>query len=139
MHRRMVAVVTVLLLTLGVVLLTQESAAAAAQGFPPNAVFCGPLVIGVQLGGVVTTDVVVLTNTNPVETVATITWYAPDGTSKNALLGLPARGYRVTTPADVGFTASGFYSLVAQSELLATIQRVQNGVLGATSSCYFIN
>ena len=138
MHRRIAAVVTVLLLTLGVVLLTQESNAAAA-GFPPNAVFCGPLVIGVQLGGVVTTDVVVLTNTNAVETLATITWNAPDGKSNNTSFTVPARGYRVTTPADVGFTASGFYSLVAQSALLATIQRVQNGVLGATSSCYFIN
>ena len=138
MHRRIAAVVTVLLLTLVVVLLTQESNAAAA-GFPPNAVFCGPLVIGVQLGGVVTTDVVVLTNTNAVETLATITWDAPDGKSNNTSFTVPARGYRVTTPADVGFTASGFYSLVAQSALLATIQRVQNGVLGATSSCYFIN
>ena len=139
MHRPIVAVVTVLLLTLGVVLLTQESNAAAAPGFPPNAVFCGPLVIGIQTAGVVTTDVVVLTNTTPVDTPATITWYAPDGKSANTILTLPARGYRVTTPADVGFTASGFYSLLAQSQLLATIQRVQNGVLGATSGCYFID
>ena len=139
MHQRMAAVVTVLLLTLGVVLLTQESNAAAAQGFPPNAVFCGPLVIGVQTGSVVTTDVVVLTNTNAVDTLATVTWYAPDGKSNSTFFTVSARGYRVTTPADVGFTASGFYSLVAQSALLATIQRVQNGVLGATSSCYFIN
>ena len=140
MRRRTVAMVMVVLLTLGVVSLeVHVSNAAAPNDAAPTTAFCTPVRINIAIGNVVMNDVVVLTNTNAVDTLVSVTWSSGNGTSNTITFNMPGRSFRATTPAEAGFPAIGLYSLRAQAGVVAAILRTQNGIPGDITNCYLLD
>ena len=141
--RLMIAALMIGVLTMWVEPLgAQEAEPPPKENFTSNPMLCTPVLTAILLGGVVTTDVVILNNPSVSAAVVTATWFAADGTNNATTFNMPGRTFRVTTPADVVFTAAGVYAVRVQAggnlAILASIQRLHNNALAGVFGCYFL-
>ena len=140
MRRRVVAALMAAVFAMwSVPLGAQEAATPPDENFTSGRMLCTPVFTGVLVGGLVTTDLVILTNPSGTAANVTAQWAASDGTT-NFTMG--PRSFRITTPSDVGFTGNGgFWVIVGATgglAILAKTQRLQNGQLVSENTCFFL-
>ena len=129
-------------LTMWVVPLGAQEASAPEENFTSPAMLCQAVFLNVLVSGVTTSDVVLMTNPSAVSTNVTAVWASQTGTTNATNFVIPARSTAFTVPGDVGFTAAGIYwvrvSAAGGLAILATIQRLQGGLIAGLGSCFFV-
>jgi hypothetical protein len=143
MRRRVVAALMALVFAMwSAPLGAQEAATPPDENFTSGRMLCTPVFTGVLVGGLVTTDLVILTNPSGSAANVTATWAAADGTTNTTSFTMGPRSFRITTPSDVGFTGNGgFWVIVGAAgnlAILAKTQRLQNGQLVSENTCFFL-
>lgn len=144
MGRRVVAVLMALVFAMwSAPLGAQEATPAPDENITGPGSLCTPVLTGILVGGVVTTDLVVLNNPSVSPVAVSATWGAADGTTNVSNFTMPPRSQRITSPADVGFTANGVYFVIVRGGgglfIAAAKERLQNGQITSEGTCYFLN
>jgi hypothetical protein len=142
MRRRVVAALMAAVFAMWSAPLGAQEAAAPDENFTSGRMLCTPVFTGILVSGLVTTDLVVLTNPSATAANVTATWAASDGTTNTTNFTMPPRSFRITTPSDVGFTGNGAFWVIVGAAgglaILAKTQRLQNGQLVSENTCFFL-
>jgi hypothetical protein len=94
MGRRVVAAVMAAILAMWVVpLAAPEAATPPNENFTSSRMLCTPVFTGLLVSGLVTTDLVVLTNPSAITANVTATWAAQDATTNTTTFTMGPRSF----------------------------------------------